>query len=256
MKEGMVLRYFSKEEKWCYKSANRIVVVTDTFKKVISEKGIPAEKISVVKNGANLELFKPRGKSPELVEKYGLDGKVVLGYVGTIGMAHKLDFLIDCVKGLPGCKLMILGAGAEKEALVEKVANEKIDNVFFVDPVSKDKVADYVALQDLALVNLRRDPLFTTVIPSKIFETSAMHIPIMLGVDGEARSLVEKYGAGLFYEPEDKEDFLAKLNRLISDRELYATCQEGCDRLAKDFDRKRLAQDMLEAIESVVKGKK
>ena len=256
MKEGVVLRYFSKEEKWCYKSANRIVVVTDTFKKVISEKGIPAEKISVVKNGANLELFKPRGKSPELVEKYGLDGKVVLGYVGTIGMAHKLDFLIDCVKGLPGCKLMILGAGAEKEALVEKVANEKIDNVFFVDPVSKDKVADYVALQDLALVNLRRDPLFTTVIPSKIFETSAMHIPIMLGVDGEARSLVEKYGAGLFYEPEDKEDFLAKLNRLISDRELYATCQEGCDRLAKDFDRKRLAQDMLEAIESVVKDKK
>jgi glycosyltransferase involved in cell wall biosynthesis len=256
MKEGMVLRYFSKEEKWCYKSANRIVVVTDTFKKVISEKGIPAEKISVVKNGANLELFKPRGKSPELVEKYGLDGKVVLGYVGTIGMAHKLDFLIDCVKGLPGCKLMILGAGAEKEALVEKVANEKIDNVFFVDPVSKDKVADYVALQDLALVNLRRDPLFTTVIPSKIFETSAMHIPIMLGVDGEARSLVEKYGAGLFYEPEDKKDFLAKLNRLISDRELYATCQEGCDRLAKDFDRKRLAQDMLEAIESVVKDKK
>lgn len=256
MKEGVVLRYFSKEEKWCYKSANRIVVVTDTFKKVISEKGIPAEKISVVKNGANLELFKPRGKSPELVEKYGLDGKVVLGYVGTIGMAHKLDFLIDCVKGLPGCKLMILGAGAEKEALVEKVANEKIDNVFFVDPVSKDKVADYVALQDLALVNLRRDPLFTTVIPSKIFETSAMHIPIMLGVDGEARSLVEKYGAGLFYEPEDKEDFLAKLNRLISDRELYAKCQEGCDRLAKDFDRKRLAQDMLEAIESVVKDKK
>ena len=256
MKEGVVLRYFSKEEKWCYKSANRIVVVTDTFKKVISEKGIPAEKISVVKNGANLELFKPRGKSPELVEKYGLDGKVVLGYVGTIGMAHKLDFLIDCVKGLPGCKLMILGAGAEKEALVEKVANEKIDNVFFVDPVSKDKVADYLALQDLALVNLRRDPLFTTVIPSKIFETSAMHIPIMLGVDGEARSLVEKYGAGLFYEPEDKKDFLAKLNRLISDRELYATCQEGCDRLAKDFDRKRLAQDMLEAIESVVKDKK
>lgn len=256
MKEGLVLKYFSKEEKWCYKSADRIVVVTDTFKKIISEKGIPAEKISVVKNGANLELFKPREKSPELVKKYGLEGKVVLGYVGTIGMAHKLDFLIDCVKGLPGCKLMILGAGAEKEALVEKVANEKIDNVFFVDPVSKDKVADYVALQDLALVNLRRDPLFTTVIPSKIFETSAMHIPIMLGVDGEARSLVEKYGAGLFYEPEDKEDFLAKLNRLILDRELYATCQEGCDRLAKDFDRKRLAQDMLEAIESVVKDKK
>lgn len=256
MKEGLVLKYFSKEEKWCYKSADRIVVVTDTFKKIISEKGIPAEKISVVKNGANLDLFRPREKSPELVKKYGLEGKVVLGYVGTIGMAHKLDFLIDCVKGLPDCKLMILGAGAEKDALVEKVANENIDNVFFVDPVSKDKVADYVGLQDLALVNLRRDPLFTTVIPSKIFETAAMRVPIMLGVDGEARSLVEHYGAGLFYEPENKDDFLSKLNRMLIDRVLYAACQQGCDSLARDFDRKRLAQDMLEAVEGVVKKKK
>lgn len=256
MKDGLVLKYFSKEEKWCYKSADRIVVVTDTFKKIISEKGIPAEKISVVKNGANLDLFRPREKSPELVKKYGLEGKVVLGYVGTIGMAHKLDFLIDCVKGLPDCKLMILGAGAEKDALVEKVANENIDNVFFVDPVSKDKVADYVALQDLALVNLRRDPLFTTVIPSKIFETAAMRVPIMLGVDGEARSLVEHYGAGLFYEPENKDDFLSKLNRMLIDRVLYAACQQGCDSLARDFDRKRLAQNMLEAVEGVVKKKK
>lgn len=256
MKDGLVLKYFSKEEKWCYKSADRIVVVTDTFKKIISEKGIPAEKISVVKNGANFDLFRPREKSPELVKKYGLEGKVVLGYVGTIGMAHKLDFLIDCVKGLPDCKLMILGAGAEKDALVEKVANENIDNVFFVDPVSKDKVADYVGLQDLALVNLRRDPLFTTVIPSKIFETAAMRVPIMLGVDGEARSLVEHYGAGLFYEPENKDDFLSKLNRMLIDRVLYAACQQGCDSLARDFDRKRLAQDMLEAVEGVVKKKK
>jgi glycosyltransferase involved in cell wall biosynthesis len=256
MKEGVVLRYFSKEEKWCYKSATKIVVVTDTFKKIIAEKGISEEKISVVKNGANLELFKPREKSSELVKKYGLEGKIVLGYVGTIGMAHKLDFLIDCVKELPACKLMILGAGAEKEMLVKKVADEKVDNVFFVDPVSKDKVADYVALQDLALVNLRRDPLFTTVIPSKIFETSAMHVPIMLGVDGEARALVEEYGAGLFYEPENKEDFLAKLNRLISDKELYAACQQGCDRLANDYDRKKLAQKMLDVIESIAKKKK
>lgn len=256
MKEGMVLRYFSKEEKWCYKSATKIVVVTDTFKKIIAEKGISEEKINVVKNGANLELFKPREKSSELVKKYGLEGKIVLGYVGTIGMAHKLDFLIDCVKELPACKLMILGAGAEKEMLVKKVADEKVDNVFFVDPVSKDKVADYVALQDLALVNLRRDPLFTTVIPSKIFETSAMHVPIMLGVDGEARALVEEYGAGLFYEPENKEDFLAKLNRLILDKELYATCQQGCDRLANDYDRKKLAQKMLDVIESIAKKNK
>ena len=111
MKDGIVLRYFSKEEMWCYRSAKQIVVVTDTFKEVISGRGIPASKISVIKNGANLNLFTPREKPVHLVEKYGMAGKTVLGYVGTIGMAHKIDFLIDCVKELPECVLMIMGDG-------------------------------------------------------------------------------------------------------------------------------------------------
>lgn len=248
MKDGIVLRYFSKEELWCYRSAKQIVVVTDTFKEVISGRGIPASKISVIKNGANLNLFTPREKPAHLVEKYGMAGKTVLGYVGTIGMAHKIDFLIDCVKELPHCILMIMGDGAEKEAMIEKVKKENVTNVVFIDSVSKEQVPDYVALQDLALVNLRRDPLFTTVIPSKIFETSAMHIPIMLGVDGEARKLVEQYGAGLYYEPENKASFLEKLNIMLSGRQKYEECQAGCDKLAKAFDRKKLAQEMLEII--------
>ena len=248
MKDGIVLRYFSKEELWCYRSAKQIVVVTDTFKEVISGRGIPASKISVIKNGANLNLFTPREKPAHLVEKYGMAGKTVLGYVGTIGMAHKIDFLIDCVKELPHCILMIMGDGAEKEAMIEKVKKENVTNVVFIDSVSKEQVPDYVALQDLALVNLRRDPLFTTVIPSKIFETSAMHIPIMLGVDGEARKLVEQYGAGLYYEPENKASFLEKLNIILSSRQKYEECQAGCDKLARAFDRKKLAQEMLEII--------
>ena len=248
MKDGIVLRYFSKEELWCYRSAKQIVVVTDTFKEVISGRGIPASKISVIKNGANLNLFTPREKPAHLVEKYGMAGKTVLGYVGTIGMAHKIDFLLDCVKELPHCILMIMGDGAEKEAMIEKVKKENVTNVVFIDSVSKEQVPDYVALQDLALVNLRRDPLFTTVIPSKIFETSAMHIPIMLGVDGEARKLVEQYGAGLYYEPENKASFLEKLNIILSSRQKYEECQAGCDKLARAFDRKKLAQEMLEII--------
>lgn len=253
MNDGIVMRYFSKEELWCYRSAKKIVVVTDTFKSVIADKGIPEDKIHVIKNGSDTSLFFPRAKSPELVKKYGLEGKRVLGYVGTIGMAHKIDFLIDCVKGLPEYKLMILGEGAEKEALQKKVKDEGVENVLFIDSVPKEKVGDYIALQDIALVNLRRDPLFTTVLPSKIFETAAMQIPILLGVDGEARRLVEKYNVGLFYEPEDKKDFLEKLNILANDASVYEACKAGGEKLAKDFDRKELASRMLKVIEEAAK---
>ncbi len=248
MKESIVLKYFSKEEKWCYSSAKKIVVVTNSFKREIAKKGISEDKIYVIKNGANTELFKPREKSQELLAKLGLEGKRVLGYVGTLGMAHKIDFLIDCVKGLDDYALMILGNGAEKENIQQKIESEGIKNVVLLDSVPKNEVAEYIALQDAALVNLRRSSLFTTVIPSKIFETASMRIPILLGVDGEAREMVEEFGAGLFYEPENKEDFLEKLNTLFSSPEVYAQCCDGGERLAAAYDRKRLAAEMLEII--------
>ena len=248
MKESVVLKYFSKEEKWCYSSAKKIVVVTNSFKREIAKKGIPEDKIFVIKNGANTELFKPREKSQELLRKLGLEGKRVLGYVGTLGMAHKIDFLIDCVKELDDYALMILGNGAEKENIQQKIENEGIKNVVLLDSVSKNEVAEYIALQDAALVNLRKSSLFTTVIPSKIFETASMRIPIMLGVDGEAREIVEEFGAGLFYEPENREDFLEKLNTLFSSPEVYKNCCDGGEKLAAAYDRKRLAAEMLEII--------
>ena len=248
MSDGIALRYFSKEELWCYKSANRIVVVTNSFKREIVKKGISPDKIFVVKNGANLDRFYPREKSPELLRSLGLEGKRVLGYIGTLGMSHKIDFLIDCVKDLKDYSLLIMGEGAEKDKVRQKITDEGITNVVLLDSVPKDKVADYIALQDAALINLRRDPLFTTVIPSKIFETAAMGIPILLGVDGEARCIVEQYGVGLFYEPENKADFLEKLNTLFSSEELREECRKGGKKLAAEYDRKKLAQDMLSVL--------
>lgn len=253
MKESPVLKYFSKEELWCYKSARKIVVVTNSFKREISNKGIPAEKISVVKNGANTDLFKPRAKSPELLKKLGLEGRRVLGYVGTLGMAHKIDFLIDCVKELDDYALMILGNGAERDNIKQKIESEGLKNIVLIDSVPKEQVSEYIALQDAALVNLRKSPLFTTVIPSKIFETASMRIPILLGVDGEAREMVEEFGAGLFYEPENKAEFLERLNTLFSSKEVYEACCDGGEKLAEAYDRKRLAAEMLNIIAEVAK---
>ena len=248
MNDGIALRYFSKEELWCYRSAKKIVVVTNSFKNEIVKKGISPDKISVVKNGANLKRFYPREKSQELLGSLGLEGKRVLGYIGTLGMAHKIDFLLDCIKDLKDYSLLIMGEGAEKEKVRQKIEVENITNVVLLDSVPKDKVADYVALQDAAVINLRRDPLFKTVIPSKIFETAAMQVPILLGVDGEARDMVEQYGAGLFYEPENKADFIDKLNTLFGSQQLYDNCRKGGEKLAADYDRKRLAHNMLDIL--------
>ena len=256
MGDNAFIHYFEWEERCCYRSARRIVVVTDSFKRTLVARGVPAEKIDVVKNGANRELFKPVPKDELLIAELGLQGKRIIGYIGTHGMAHKLDFILQCAKNMQGRNnyhFLFIGAGAEKERLLKMKEEEHIDNVTMLDPVAKTDVWRYISILDLCLINLKKSPLFKTVIPSKIFENAGMEIPIIMGVEGEAEEIIEHYGAGLCFEPENERDFDEKLDRLLSDADLYASCKEGCRRLSIDFDRKKLAAKMLDIIEHTAK---
>jgi hypothetical protein len=253
MKDNIFIRYFEWQEKRCYKSARKIICLTDSFKQTISKKGIDSEKIEVVKNGANLSLFQPQEKDKSILLKHNLENKIILGYIGTHGMAHNLSFILDCAKKIDDKQkihFLFIGDGAEKEYLKRKVSNEKITNVTMLESVSKDEIKNYISVLDISIINLKKSELFKTVIPSKIFENAAMEIPILIGVDGEARSIIEKYDAGLFYQPEDQDSFLKELNRiLVPDN--YKKYKTGCNKLALAFDRKRLAKKMLDIISEI-----
>ena len=253
MKDNLFIKYFEKEEIWCYKSASKIITVTDAFKKRIIALGTSEAKISVVKNGANFDLFKPIPKDQQLLEKLDLKNKTILGFIGTHGMAHKLDFIMDCAKELRDSNFhfLFIGDGAMKKSLMEKKENENINNVTMLDPVLKVQVPKYISLLDFSLINLKKSELFKTVIPSKIFENAAMEIPILLGVDGEAREIIEKYGAGLYFEPENMKSFLFALNEIIKPGNIEKY-KRGCRTLAQDFDRRKLAKDMYSIIKEVI----
>ena len=253
MKDNLLIRFFEWQEKRCYKRASKIICVTDAFKSEIEKKGISPGKIEVIKNGANLELFQPSEKNEDLLTKLNLNEKKILGYIGTHGMAHKLDFLLDCAKKLENTNnhFLFIGAGAEKSRLQQKVKTENISNVTLLDPVNKNEIKEYLSILDLSVINLRKSDLFKTVIPSKIFENAAMQIPILIGVDGEARSIIEKYNAGFFYEPENAVDFINKLEQVYINGN-YARFKEGCKKLAIDFDRKKLAANMYSELEKTL----
>lgn len=258
MKDNLFIKYFEWQERRCYKSAKHIVVVTDSFKKNLMERGIDGTKISVVKNGVTRELFKPMEKDSAIVSHLGLEGKKVIGYIGTHGMAHKLDFILECAKHMENKNnyhFLLIGSGAKKEELLRLKEEKNIGNVTMLDSVPKTEVNRYISILDLALINLRKSDLFKTVIPSKIFENAGMEIPIIMGVKGEAKDIVEGYGAGLCFEPEDEDDFNRKLDLLLTDMKLYTRCKEGCKKLSQDFDRKKLANDMLKVIEINCKKK-
>lgn len=255
MKDNLFIRYFEWEEMRCYRSAKTIVVVTDSFKRTLTARGIDEAKIKVVKNGVDKEMFKPVPKDEALIGELGLEGKKIIGYIGTHGMAHKLDFILDCARNMQGRNdfhFLFIGAGAEREALLAKKEREGISNVTMLDSVPKDQVVRYISILDLSLINLRKTELFKTVIPSKMFENAGMQIPIIMGVQGEAQEMLEEYGAGLCFEPENEEDFNAKLQQLLSDPDLYERCRTGGAEMSRDYDRKALADKMLECMMDTV----
>lgn len=253
MKDSKVLDWLEKLELFLYRKADKIIVVTDTFKKNIADRGIEPGKIEVVKNGVYLEKFIPIPKDKVLIQKLNLDGKFVVGYIGTHGMAHKLDFILNSIVNIDEhIHFLFLGDGAEKKKLLELNKEKKLKNTTFIDFVAKSEIQRYISVTDVALVPLKKSDTFKTVIPSKIFENAAMRKPILLGVEGESKQIIESYNAGLCFEPENKDDFIKKLNKLYSDRDFYLECKKGCEKLSKDFDRSKKAADMLGIIDNLL----
>ncbi len=249
--------FFEWLELRLYKNATRLITVTDTFKKKISERGIDSNKISVVKNGANLELYQAKPKNADLLKKLGLENKFVVGYIGTHGMAHKLDFILESITKIKDDTIhfLMIGDGAEKNNLLKLARKLDLKNVSFLAPVTKKEVPEYLSIIDVALVPLKKNDTFKTVIPSKIFEASSMQKPILLGVEGESQKIIEDFNAGLCFEPENEQDFLDKLTTLKNEPDTYATLQKGCKQLALSFDRKVKAKDMLKVIKETINFK-
>ena len=254
MERGPVIQFFEWLEKRLYGSADRIIVVTDAFMKKIASRGIVQEKIAVFKNGVNLEYFKPGKKDPGLVNALGLKDKFIVGYIGTHGMAHGLDFILESIKDLdlkhPELMFLFVGDGAEKKNLMKQADELRLGNVLFLDSVPKSEVRKYLNLMDVALVNLRKSKTFKTVIPSKIFESAAMGKPILLGLEGESKVIIESYDAGICYYPEDHKSFYEALFQ-IRKFKLYLKVQNGARRLAQNFDRTVIAQKMYCYLKSI-----
>ena len=235
MKQGRTIEILEKIELALYHDATRVIAVTDAFKTNLTSRGIEANKIDVITNGSNVELFYPRPKDQELLERFNLNDKFIIGYIGTHGMAHSLDFIVSSIANIKdeSIHFLFIGDGAMKQKIVELANNLALKNITFLDSITKDEVPRYLAICDISLAPLKKEDNFKMVIPSKIFEASAMQKPTLLGVEGQAQEIIEKYNAGLCFEPENEADFIQKVMLLKNDPANYHELQKGCVKLAK-----------------------
>lgn len=262
LKDSFAIRMLERLEMFLYRKATRIVGVTHAFKEVLARRGIDPAKIDVVTNGVDLTNFAPQKKDQALARTLGLEDCFVAGYIGTHGLAHGLETLLEAARMLQeggdaaDVRLLFLGDGARKAHLMEQAQAMGLRNVVFVDSVPKAEVPRYWSLLDVSIIHLRKTDLFGAVIPSKLFECMGMGIPVLHGVAGESARIVQDEGVGEVFESDNADELVAAVRRLRADPDRFHAYQRNGLHAAKRYDRKTLAAKMLKILKGLGKHEK
>jgi glycosyltransferase involved in cell wall biosynthesis len=215
--------------------------------------------MSMIPNGADLDLLEPGPKENAVRRKLGLEGQFVVSYFGAHGRANALDQLLDAaalVKDeMPDVRFLLVGDGPVKGDLAARAGREGLTNVVFADAVAKAEVADYINASDVCTATLLNIEHFKMYYPNKVFDYMCCARPIIIAIDGVARELVEKAGAGLFAEPENSRAFREALDAMRRDPEAARRMGESGRRfVVENFSRRMLAERLLEIVTGVAEG--
>lgn len=243
-----------------YRHADHIVVVTPAFKDhLILHRKVPAEKISVVENGVETDLFSPGtpAAANALRQEVGVEGKLVVCYVGTMGMAHGLETLLDAAAQLqsrsPDVLFLLIGEGAEKQRIQALAQSRGLTNVRFFDQQPREKIPAFISASDVCLVLLKKTEVFKTVIPTKMLEFMSCGRPVVLGVDGQARKIIEEAQAGIVIEPENSTALREAIQRLATDRDLRQQLgSRGREYIVRHLSRSQTAEDYIHVLIQVL----
>lgn len=258
MEQNLFLRWMERLELFLYRRSAAVVALTPAFKGDLVRRGIDPAKIAVIMNGVDLPRYSPRTRDPQLAEKHRLNGHFVVGYIGTHGMAHALEKVLDAAERLeryPDVRFLFVGGGAGKEKLVDEVKRKNLTNVVLVPSQPKELMPAYWSLCNVALVHLKNTTVFESVIPSKIFEAMGMGIPILLASpEGEASRIVETEKAGIRVPAEDPAALEEAILRFRNDQAFLNDCATRSYAAAPRYSRERQAHNLIQAAEQVAKG--
>jgi len=257
IRNKLIIKFIEYFERKMYASADKIVTVGEGYKRKLIEKGVPGENIDVVMNGIDRKFFVPRDPNLDLKGKLSISNKFVCSYIGTIGMACGLDVVIRAgeilkKKNRNDIVFLLVGDGAVRAELEAEAKQKNLNNVIFAGLIDKNKIPDYLSISDACLVHLKKAELFTSVMPSKIFEAAGMRRAIINGVSGFAAEFVTKANAGILMEPDNENELVRACERLADNpEECKKYGQSGYEYVVNNYDRETLAENYLKILKNM-----
>lgn len=255
--DGMILRLTYRLEAWLYR---RAYLVTGQTQGIVSNIGrrFPKVRTLWLPNGVDKEAYTSAATDRNWRAFYGLEGKKLFIYAGILGHAQGLEVIIKAafrLKARTDIAFVLIGDGPLKREL--EVHNDRLSaNVVFIPNQPKANALGIVSEAYACIIPLKKLDLFKGAIPSKIFDSLALGIPILLGVEGEAKELfIDRAQAGLCFEPENE----AQLEQAILGILLHPQVRDekgmnGRFFVMEHFDRGKIAQKFLQHLTHQVHG--
>jgi glycosyltransferase involved in cell wall biosynthesis len=252
-----VIWLLERIELFFYRSADHVVTVTEGFREDLIRRGIPADRVTTITNGVDLDVFQPAEADPAVRQKLGAEpGETLALYIGAHGISHGLTSVADAAARLEadGIHVAFVGDGAAKQKLVNRVAELHVGNITLLPSVPRDEVPPIVSAADICIVPLRDVALFSSFIPSKIFEFLGAGKAVVGAVRGEPARILRDAGATVV-DPEDPIALAEAILELAKDPDRRAA-QATAGRLyvAEHFDRRKLATRYLELMTRITRG--
>ncbi len=245
----LLIRLSEALERFLYHRARRIVGVTKGIIQGLSERGVAEKKIRFIPNGANVELYVPGARDSSVLQEASLPpSSFAVMYTGLHGLMHGLDYVIRTARSLRDEKeiqFVFIGDGVRKAHLIELAGRLHLDNVRFMDARPENDLPRYIRTFDAGLVTTRKLDFCRGTLPVKLFSYMACGKPVILCVDGEARSILEESGAGIFAEPENEEQLREAILFLKNNPALCETMgRKGREYVERHFSRKKFAAEL------------
>ena len=262
-KDGLLWKIGRKIEDFTYRNADKIIVISEDFKKNIMAKGVPEDKIVVVYNWVDQNAVVEVERSDnKLIGKYGIDpDKFYLEYSGNIGLTQNMDMLLDVMKDLqkshPDIGLILVGDGAYKAQVEDIIKRDELKNVTMLPFQDYADISHVFSLGDVGLV-ISKPGVGANSVPSKTWSIMSASRPVLANFDeNEMKSILEENNCGIFTKAGDKEAFMSAILKLYSDRKAAAEMgRNGRAFVMANLTREVGTQKYVEVIKSVVKNAK
>lgn len=259
LRNPWLVRWATRVEEHLYRRASLVTGQTQGIINSIRSR-CPQTATLLLTNGVSPEFLADvevaRATRERARKEFGFGARLIVAYTGVHGLAQGLETIIctaDLLKEYEDIQFLFLGDGPEKSRLQAMTIDKKLSNVRFLASQPSSRMPEVLAAIDISLVPLRRHDLFRGAIPSKLFEAMGAGVPVVVGIDGEARSLVELSGGGLVVEPESPNELARAVLLLYRDPILRNSLSvRGRKYIHRFYNRAQISQELQNSLLKII----